>query len=51
MAAAYKKRDRFRQDIHDDADYINNGIERCKDRVLCLELFPEHITGKLVKES
>ena len=35
----------------DDADYINNEIERCKDKVLCLELFPEHITGKLVKES
>ncbi len=35
----------------DDEDYIRKEIESAGPRVLCLELAPEHITGKLVKES
>lgn len=42
---------RLAEKFTDDTDCINDEIERCKDRVMCLELVPEHITGKLVKES
>lgn len=35
----------------DDETYIENEISGGLSRVLCLELTPEHITGKLVKES
>lgn len=34
----------------DDEDYIDAELTHLK-RVMCLELMPEHITGKLVKES
>ncbi len=35
----------------DDEDYLNKEIENALPRVLCLELTPEHMTGKLVNES
>jgi len=35
----------------DDTDYIEEEIRRSGARVLCFELIPEQITGKLVKES
>ena len=35
----------------DDSDYIDHEIEHFLSNVLCLELTPEHITGKLVNES
>lgn len=35
----------------DDAAYIENELARSGAAVLCLELTPEHITGKLVNES
>lgn len=35
----------------DDEEYMKKEIQIAKDRVLCLELIPEHMTGKLVKES
>ncbi len=35
----------------DDEDYLNKEIENAIPRVLCLELTPEHMTGKLVNES
>lgn len=35
----------------DDPDYAKNEWLQAKDRVLCLELSPEHMTGKRVKES
>ena len=35
----------------DDAGYIEHEIETAAKHVLCLELAPEHITGKLVNES
>ena len=35
----------------DDEDYIRQDIEGAKNRVLCLELTPEHISGKRVTES
>lgn len=35
----------------DDEDYLNKEIENSLPRVLCLELTPEHMTGKLVNES
>lgn len=34
-----------------DADYIEHEIETSGDGVLCFELIPEHITGKLVHEA
>ena len=35
----------------DDEEYIQKEIESAGNRVQCLELIPEHMTGKLVKES
>lgn len=35
----------------DDREYIENEISGALDRVLCLELVPEHMTGKLVCEA
>ncbi len=35
----------------DDSEYIEREIKSSLKNVLCLELTPEHITGKLVKES
>ena len=34
-----------------DADYVEEEIRRAASRVLCLELIPEHMSGKLVNES
>lgn len=34
-----------------DTEFIEAEIARAGGRVLCLELIPEHITGKLVNES
>ena len=33
------------------AEYIESEIEKFAKNTLCLELRPEHITGKIVKES
>ena len=35
----------------DDEQYINDEIRRSGPGTLCLELIPEHMTGKRVKES
>lgn len=35
----------------DDENYIEAEIRSAGHRVLCFELIPEHMTGKLVKES
>lgn len=35
----------------DDEEYIQKEIESAGKRVQCLELVPEHMTGKLVNES
>lgn len=35
----------------DDPAYIEQELKNAGNRVLCLELTPEHITGKLVNES
>ena len=35
----------------DDKEYEEKEIKHALPRVLCLELTPEHMTGKLVKES
>jgi hypothetical protein len=35
----------------DDADYLKRELAQALPAVLCLELTPEHITGKLVNES
>lgn len=35
----------------DDEAYLQKELAGSLSRVLCLELTPEHITGKLVKES
>ena len=35
----------------DDQAYIKHEITHAGPRVLCLELTPEHMTGKLVNES
>lgn len=35
----------------DDEDYIDNEIKRFAANTLLMELVPEHMTGKLVKES
>ena len=34
-----------------DEDYINREIEKSGPGVLCFELIPEHMTGKLVNEA
>ena len=34
-----------------DAEYIEREIRAAGTRTLCLELIPEHMTGKLVNES
>ena len=35
----------------DDEEYLAHELEHAFPRVQCLELIPEHITGKLVNES
>lgn len=35
----------------DDKEYMEKEIQSAKSRMLCLELVPEHMTGKLVNES
>lgn len=35
----------------DDKEYVKVELSKCGSSVLCLELNPEHITGKLVNES
>ena len=35
----------------DDQEYIEKELKNAVSRVLCLELTPEHMTGKLVNES
>ena len=35
----------------EDEDYLKKELENAFSRVCCLELIPEHITGKLVNES
>ena len=35
----------------DDEEYISRELENALPRVQCLELIPDHITGKLVNES
>ncbi len=35
----------------DDKEYLKDELQRALPRVLCLELTPEHMTGKRVKES
>ncbi len=35
----------------DDAEYLKKELENAFPRVQCLELTPEHMTGKLVNES
>ena len=35
----------------DDEEYLQKELENAFSRVCCLELIPEHITGKLVNES
>jgi hypothetical protein len=39
------------QKFTDDADHLARELAQAGSSVLCLELTPEHITGKLVKES
>ena len=34
-----------------DAEYVENEVKNDAGRCLCLELVPEHMTGKLVNES
>ena len=35
----------------DDEAYIQHELDSAASRVLCLEMIPDHITGKLVKEQ
>lgn len=34
-----------------DTEYIERGIREAADHTLCMELIPEHITGKITNES
>ena len=43
--------DRLCRKFTDDEDYIRKELENALPRVQCLELIPEHMTGKLVNES
>ena len=42
---------RLAEKFTDDAAYIDAEIAAARDRVLCLALTPEHITGKRIKEN
>lgn len=42
---------RLAEKFTDDAAYIDAEIAAARDRVLCLALTPEHMTGKRIKES
>ncbi len=35
----------------DDEEYLQKELKNALPRVQCLELIPEHMTGKLVNES
>ena len=35
----------------DDQDYLEKELQNAFPRVQCLELIPEHMTGKLINES
>ncbi len=39
------------QKFTDDKEYLKKELQNALPRVLCLELTPEHMTGKRVKES
>lgn len=42
---------RLAEKFTDDVAYIDAEIAAARDRVLCLALTPEHMTGKRIKES
>ena len=46
----FRKMRRFKQQVSDE-EYIRHEVEFALPRAQCLELIPEHITGKLVNES
>lgn len=39
------------QKFTDDKAYLEHELQHSRPNVLCLALTPEHMTGKLVKES
>ena len=60
----FRKMRRFKQQITDaecidelvrkftdDQDYLEKELQNAFPRVQCLELIPEHMTGKLINES
>lgn len=42
---------KFMQKFTDDKAYVEHELKHSGPAVLCLELEPEHMTGKLVNES
>ena len=38
-------------EVTDDKAYLEHELQHSRPKVLCLALTPEHMTGKLVKES
>lgn len=51
MILARKICEKLCRKFYDNDEYIEKEMEKSFSRVLCLELMPEHITGKLVNES
>ncbi len=42
---------RISEKFTDDKGYIDAEVDSAKNRVMCLELVPEHMSGKIVNES
>jgi len=42
---------RLKQQISDDEEFLENEMKNALPRVQCLQLIPEHMTGKMVNES
>ena len=47
----FRKKRRLKQQISDDEEFIENEMKNALPRVQCLQLIPEHMTGKMVNES
>jgi len=47
----FRKMRRLKQQISDDEEFLENEMKNALPRVQCLQLIPEHMTGKMVNES
>ena len=47
----FRKMRRLKQQMSDDEEFLENEMKNALPRVQCLQLIPEHMTGKMVNES